>query len=101
MPTVAISLIRLHTERIENPRSLWVPFELGRPLGPPRNAGFQLKVLTEALALLAAKNGPVVLADFPDEDPTSRPAELGAFLRRCTGRSKSRQWFSFGKGAAG
>jgi hypothetical protein len=71
VPTVAISLIRLHTERIENPRSLWVPFELGRPLGPPRNAGFQLNVVTEALQLLTAENGPVIIADFPDEDPTS------------------------------
>lgn len=71
VPTVAVSLIRLHTERIENPRSLWVPFELGRPLGPPRDAGFQLSVMTQALQLLTAKNGPVILADFPDEDPTS------------------------------
>jgi hypothetical protein len=71
VPTVAISLIRLHTERIENPRSLWVPFELGRPIGPPRHAGFQLNVLREALQLLMAEGGPVILADFPDEDPTS------------------------------
>jgi hypothetical protein len=71
VPTVAISLIRLHTERIENPRSLWVPFELGRPLGPPRNAEFQLDVMTQALQLLTAQRGPVILADFPDEDPTS------------------------------
>jgi hypothetical protein len=71
VPTVAISLIRPHTERIENPRSLWVPFELGRPLGPPRHAEFQLDVITQALQLLTAQRGPVILADFPDEDPTS------------------------------
>ncbi len=71
VPTVAISLIRPHTERIENPRSLWVPFELGRPLGPALIAGFQLNVMTQALQLLTAENGPVILADFPDEDPTS------------------------------
>jgi hypothetical protein len=71
VPTVAISLIRLHTERIENPRSLWVPFELGRPLGPPRQADFQLNVMKEALQLLTAEGGPVILTDFPDEDPTS------------------------------
>jgi hypothetical protein len=71
VPTVAISLIRLHTERIENPRSLWVPFELGRPLGPPQNEAFQLRVATQSLQLLTVKSGPVILADFPDEDPTS------------------------------
>jgi hypothetical protein len=70
VPTVAISLIRLHTERIQNPRSLWVPFELGRPIGPPRHADFQLKVMTAALELLVAKDGPVLLADFPEDDPT-------------------------------
>jgi hypothetical protein len=71
VPTVSISLIRLHTERIENPRSLWVPFELGRPLGPPRHADFQLNVMKQALQLLTAEGGPVILADFSDEDPTS------------------------------
>ena len=71
IPTVVISLIRLHTERIQNPRSLWVPFELGRPIGPPRRADFQLKVITAALELLVAKDGPVLLADFPQDDPTA------------------------------
>jgi hypothetical protein len=33
--TVAISLIRPQTENTKPPRALWVPFELGRPFGPP------------------------------------------------------------------
>lgn len=71
VPTVAISLIRLHTEKIRPPRALWVSFELGRPLGPPRDAPFQTRVITAALRLLEAP-GPVVLDDFPDDDPTAR-----------------------------
>jgi hypothetical protein len=71
IPTVAISLIRLHTERIQNPRSLWVPFELGRPLGPPRLIDFQLRIIIAALGLLTAKEGPVLVGDFPEEDPTA------------------------------
>ena len=47
---------------------MWVPFELGRPLGPPYNSGFQTGVLTGALDLLEAPSGPV-LADFPDDAP--------------------------------
>jgi len=71
LPTVAISLIRVQTEKVGNPRSLWVPFELGRPLGPPNDAAFQKDVLTAALGLLAAMPGPVVLEDFGRDDPTA------------------------------
>ena len=70
IPTVAISLDPGLHRTIQNPRSLWVPFELGRPIGPPRHADFQLKVMTAALELLVAKDGPVLLADFPEDDPT-------------------------------
>lgn len=66
--SVQISLIRLHTEKIRPPRALWVPFELGRPLGAPNEPEFQTRVLLAALRLLEAPAGPV-LADFPDEAP--------------------------------
>ncbi len=41
--TVAISLIRPQTEKTKPPRALWVPFELGRPFGPPSDPAFQKK----------------------------------------------------------
>lgn len=71
VPAVAISLIRLHSEKVRPPRAMWVPFELGRPLGPPRNEQFQVKVITAALRLLEASAGPVILEDFPEDDPTA------------------------------
>ncbi|HXQ51506.1 MAG TPA: hypothetical protein VN802_10475 [Stellaceae bacterium] len=71
VPAVAISLIRLHTEKVRPPRALWVPFELGRPLGAPRNETFQTRVITSALRLLEAASGPVVIEDFPENDPTA------------------------------
>jgi hypothetical protein len=64
--TTQISLIREHTEFIRPPRALWVPFELGRPLGAPDNPGLQRRVLLSALELLEAPEGPV-LVDFFDE----------------------------------
>ena len=70
LPTVAISLIRVQTEKVGNPRSLWVPFELGRPLGPPSDAGFQKNVIATALGLLEEAPGPVLLKDYPSDDPT-------------------------------
>jgi hypothetical protein len=66
LATTQISLIRLHSEKIRPPRALWVPFELGRPLGPPNDEAFQHRVLKAALDLLAAPSGPV-LADYPEE----------------------------------
>src|SRR5438309_10036453 len=70
LPTTQISLIREHTVKITPPRALWVPFELGRPLGCPGDAAFQTRVLRAALQLLEAPSGPV-LVDFPDDAPTA------------------------------
>jgi hypothetical protein len=71
--TVAISLIRPQTERTKAPRALWVPFELGRPFGPPGDAAFQTRVVTAALRLLESERGPVLIEDFPDDDPRAAP----------------------------
>lgn len=77
LPTTQISLIRLHTEKIKPPRALWVPFELGRPFGPPNQPEFQLRVLTAALRLLEAPSGPV-LEDFPEDEPETDEAPTEA-----------------------
>ena len=69
--TTQISLIRLHTEAIQPPRALWVPFDLGRPLGVPNDAAFQKRVLTSVLALFEESSGPV-LKDFPEDAPVAR-----------------------------
>jgi hypothetical protein len=71
--TVAISLIRPQTENTKPPRALWVPFELGRPFGPPNDPAFQKRVVLAALRLLESDNGPVLIEDFPDDDPRARP----------------------------
>ena len=71
--TVAISLIRPQTEHTRPPRALWVPFELGRPFGPPGDRAFQLRVVRAALGLLARAEGPVVIEDFRDDDPRTAP----------------------------
>lgn len=73
LATVAISLIRPQTENTSPPRALWVPFELGRPIGPPGDAGFQRRVVLAALRLLERSDGPVLLEDFPDDDPRWHP----------------------------
>ena len=74
LATTQISLIRLHTEKIRPPRALWVPFELGRPLGAPNQPDLQQRVLLAALRLLEAPGGPLLI-DFPEEAPESTPSE--------------------------
>jgi hypothetical protein len=67
--SAGISLIRPHTEKIRPPRALWVPFELGRPLGVPGDGAFQTRVLRALLGTLDAASGPVLrdyLEDAPD-----------------------------------
>jgi hypothetical protein len=71
--TVAIALIRPQAENTKPPRALWVPFELGRPFGPPSDAGFQKRVLLSALRMLVEGGRPVRIVDFPDDDPRARP----------------------------
>ncbi len=68
VPTAGISLIRPQTEVIKPPRALWVPFELGRPMGAPNNITFQRRVLDALLKLFEAPEGPV-LEDFPEDEP--------------------------------
>jgi hypothetical protein len=77
--TTQISLIRLHTETIRPPRALWVPFELGRPFGVPDNADFQRRVLSAALNLLGADDGPV-LVDFPEEAPSTAAEDMDGWV---------------------
>jgi len=53
---------------MEPPRALWVPFDLGRPLGSPDDPAFQHRVLAQLLGLFQHDTGPV-LEDFPDDVP--------------------------------
>ena len=72
--TTGISLVRENTVSMKPPRSLWVSFPLGRPLGIPLDASFQHRVIKAALNLLSNAKGPVLedfLEDVPIIDETS------------------------------
>ena len=69
-------MIREHTKRIRPPRALWVPFDLGNPLGAPGRPDFQMAVLRSVLGLLSRDRGPV-LEDYPHEAPTSSARATG------------------------
>jgi hypothetical protein len=71
--TVAIGLIRPQIENTKPPRALWVPFELGRPLGPPSDPVFQRQVLRATLGMLVEGGGPVRIVDYRHDDPREAP----------------------------
>jgi hypothetical protein len=71
--TTLVALFRPHAETVRPPRALWVPFELGRPLGPPMDPDFQRGVLQAALELLESEAGAPLLVDYPLDDPDAEP----------------------------
>jgi hypothetical protein len=71
IPTVVISLIRLHSEIMHPPRALFVPFDLGRPLGDAGDVNGQTDILEKALALLDQTGPRPVLVDYPDPERRS------------------------------
>lgn len=74
--TVLIALVPQHAIRMRPPRSLLVPFELGRPLGAPGDRPFQRRVLESALKLVERVDVPVV-ASFEEEAPESESESEG------------------------
>ena len=65
---MVIGLVKLHLEKTTPPRSLWVPFELGRPVGPPANPEFQREVLEQALRMVETEEN-TTIQDFEKNDP--------------------------------
>lgn len=71
--TTLIALVRRHAEATRPPRALWVPFELGRPLGEPNDPSFQRHVVRAALGLLERTDGPTILEDYARDAPGEAP----------------------------
>ena len=61
--TVSLSLLREVAALIKPPRTLFVPFPMGFPLGEPNNPELQHRVIAAALALLERNDVPL-LVDF-------------------------------------
>jgi D-proline reductase (dithiol) PrdB len=68
IPTVALSLLREVTEKVKPPRTLFVPFRLGYPLGEPNRPDVQHRIISAALNVLKASYPLPILEDF---DPGS------------------------------
>jgi hypothetical protein len=75
LTTVTLALVRGQAESSKPPRSLYVEFPLGRPLGRPDDVELQTKVLQAAFDLLERNDGPFIV-DYPEviEDGSEEPA---------------------------
>ena len=70
LPTTVIALVLPQVAQTRPPRAVMTPFMLGRPLGEPNDPAFQRRVLMQALRLLERTDGPVILEQFPDDNPS-------------------------------
>jgi len=52
IPTVGLTLLREVTEKVRPPRTLFVPFPFGYPLGEPNQPDLQHRVIAASLKLL-------------------------------------------------
>jgi hypothetical protein len=64
IPTVGLSLLREVSEKVRPPRTLFVPFPFGYPLGKPNQPALQHQVIEASVNLLIKPDPLPVLADF-------------------------------------
>lgn len=64
IPTVGISLLQMVTKKVRPPRSLYVPFPFGYPLGKPNDPKLQHQIVRGALDLLQSSDELPILRNF-------------------------------------
>ncbi len=62
--TVGVSLCEEITSKVRPPRTLYVPFAFGYPLGAADDETLQMRIITEALSLLEAEGPPPVSREW-------------------------------------
>ena len=65
IPTIGISIVREYTEKVRPPRSVYLRWPFGHPLGEPGNVRQQRAVLLEAFTALYAIEIPGKIVDLP------------------------------------
>ena len=64
IPSVGLSLLLMVTKKVRPPRSLFVPFPFGYPLGEPNDARLQHQIIRAALDLLESPEELPILRNF-------------------------------------
>lgn len=85
IPTIGISIVREYTEKVKPPRTIFLRWPFGHPLGEPFNITQQRAVLTEAFRALYSIKTPGEIIDVPfkwkrehyDENSLKKLKDLG------------------------
>jgi D-proline reductase (dithiol) PrdB len=65
IPTVGISIVREYSEKVKPPRTVFLRWPFGHPLGEPFHETQQAVVLAEALRALCVIEQPGEIIDLP------------------------------------
>ncbi len=65
IPTVGISIVREYTEKVKPPRTVFLRWPFGHPVGEPFNLAQQRTVLAEAFRALYSITEPGGIVDLP------------------------------------
>jgi len=65
IPTIGVSIVRKYTEKVKPPRTIFLRWPFGHPLGEAFNKAQQRVVLAEALRALYAIREPGTILDMP------------------------------------
>jgi len=65
IPTVGISIVRQYTEKVKPPRTIFLKWPFGHPLGEPGHIEQQRAVLRKALDALVGIKSPGTIIDVP------------------------------------
>jgi len=63
--TIGISIVRRFSEKIKPPRTVFLPWPFGHPLGEPFNVAQQRTVLEDAFDVLYSIKTPGAIIDLP------------------------------------
>lgn len=64
IPTIGVSIVREYTEKVKPPRTIFLRWPFGHPLGEPFNVAQQQAVLIEAFKNLYSINVPGAIVDL-------------------------------------
>jgi hypothetical protein len=65
IPTIGISILRKYTEKVKPPRTIYLRWPFGHPLGEPFNIAQQRAVLIEAFRALYSIDKPGDIINIP------------------------------------
>ncbi len=65
IPTIGISIVRRFSEKVKPPRTVFLPWPFGHPLGEPFNVAQQRRVLIAAFKALSTITTPGEIVDLP------------------------------------